>query len=125
MNKDTEPSAFWRARGVFIPHLVSILDSNLMVYQESFQSADHIISKYMFKKTARHLIFNETFCLDFVRKSLPANLIPEFNDYSIDKFLNTWSADNRVRALVMQPGSPLRLRYALIALEYRNHISFG
>lgn len=60
-----------------------------------------------------------------MRKSLPANLIPEFNDNTIDKFLNTWSADNHVRALVMQPGLPLRLRYALIALEYRNFIKFG
>lgn len=105
MNKDVEPSAFWRAKGVFIPHLVSIMDSNLIVYQESFQSVDNVIN--------------------FVRKSLPVNLIPEFNDVTIDKFLNTWSADNHVRALVMQPGSPLRLRYALIALEYRNHINFG
>jgi len=47
MNKDVEPSAFWRARGVFIPHLVSILDSNLKVYQESFQSVDNVISKYI------------------------------------------------------------------------------
>lgn len=45
MNKDIEPSAFWRAKGVFIPHLVSIMDSNLIVYQESFQSVDNIISK--------------------------------------------------------------------------------
>lgn len=60
-----------------------------------------------------------------MRKSLPANLIPEFNDNIIDTFLNTWSSDNHVRALVMQPGSPLRLRYALIALEYRNVINFG
>jgi len=72
-----------------------------------------------------HFYFSKLFCSDFVRKSLPVNLIPEFNDVTIDKFLNTWSADNHVRALVMQPGSPLRLRYALIALEYRNHISFG
>ncbi|KAL5241410.1 hypothetical protein ACI65C_008820 [Semiaphis heraclei] len=105
MNKDLEPSAFWRAKGVFIPHLVSIIDSNLIVYQESFQNADNIIN--------------------FIRKSLPVNLVPEFNDDSIDTFLNTWSADNHVRALVMQPGSPLRLRYALIALEYRNHFNFG
>lgn len=47
MNKDVEPSAFWRAKGVFIPHLVSIMDSNLIVYQESFQSADNVISKYL------------------------------------------------------------------------------
>jgi len=46
MNKDVEPSAFWRAKGVFIPHLVSIIDSNLVVYQESFQSVDNVISKY-------------------------------------------------------------------------------
>lgn len=46
MNRDMEPSAFWRAKGVYVPHLVSILDSNLIVYQESFQSADNIISKY-------------------------------------------------------------------------------
>jgi hypothetical protein len=46
MNKDIEPSAFWRAKGVFLPHLVSIIDSNLIVYQESFQSADNIISMY-------------------------------------------------------------------------------
>jgi len=105
MNKDMEPSAFWRAKGVFIPHLVSIIDSNLIVYQESFQSAENIVN--------------------FIRKSLPVNLIPEYNDVTIDKFLNTWSADNHVRALVMQPGSPLRIRYALIALEYRNHINFG
>lgn len=71
------------------------------------------------------ILLKLTFCIDFVRKSLPANLIPEFNDVNIDKFLNAWSADNRVRALVMQPESPLRLRYALIALEYRNHINFG
>lgn len=49
MNKDLEPSAFWRAKGVFIPHLVSILDSNLVVYQESFQSVDNVISKYLDK----------------------------------------------------------------------------
>uniref|UniRef100_A0A2S2QAW4 DnaJ subfamily C member 16 n=1 Tax=Sipha flava TaxID=143950 RepID=A0A2S2QAW4_9HEMI len=105
MNKDVEPSAFWRAKGVFIPHLISIMDSNLNVYQESFQSVDNVIN--------------------FVRKSLPVKLIPEFNDFNIDRFLSTWSTDNRVRALIMQPGSPLKLRYALIALEYRNHISFG
>jgi len=72
-----------------------------------------------------YTLFDDIFCLDFIRKSLPVNLIPEFNDVTIDKFLNTWSTDNHVRALVMQPGSPLRIRYALIALEYRNHINFG
>lgn len=44
MNKDMEPSAFWRAKGVFIPHLVSIMDSTLMVCQDSLQSGDNIIS---------------------------------------------------------------------------------
>ncbi|XP_050524299.1 dnaJ homolog subfamily C member 16 [Daktulosphaira vitifoliae] len=105
MNKDMEPSAFWRAKGVFVPHLVSIIDSNLLVCQDSLLSGDNIIN--------------------FARKSLPDDLIPEFNDRNLDKFLNAWSSDNRVRALVMQPNSPLRLRYALIALEYRNHINFG
>lgn len=74
---------------------------------------------------ALNKLFDYNFWLDFVRKSLPANLMPELNDFSIDRFLNTWSTDNRVRALIMQPGSPLRLRYALIALEYRHYISFG
>lgn len=50
MNRDMEPSAFWRAKGVYVPHLVSILDSNLIVYHESFQSADTIISKYLKNK---------------------------------------------------------------------------
>lgn len=125
MNKDMEPSAFWRAKGVFIPHLVSIMDSNLIVYQESFQNADNIISKYCTNSLlCKYYNYNVLF-LDFVRKSLPVDLVPELNDVTIDKFLNTWSADNRVLALVMQPTSPLRLRYALIALEYRNHINFG
>jgi len=86
-----------------------------------------IISSVCIKNVIRFVntLFNNNFCSDFIRKSLPVNLIPEFNDVNIDKFLNTWSADNHVRALVMQPGSPLRIRYALIALEYRNHIKFG
>lgn len=50
MNKDLEPSAFWRAKGVFMPHLVSILDSNLVVYQDSFQSVDNVMSKYFINK---------------------------------------------------------------------------
>ncbi|VVC33606.1 Hypothetical protein CINCED_3A011183 [Cinara cedri] len=105
MNKDMEPSAFWRANGVFVPHLVSILDSNLIVYKEAFHNVDSVI--------------------EFVRNSLPDNLVPEYTDLNVDQFLNSWSADNCVRALVMQPESPLRVRYALIAIEYRNHINFG
>lgn len=86
-----------------------------------------IILLVCFKNIIRpvYTLFDDIFRLDFIRKSLPVNLIPEFNDVTIDKFLNTWSTDNHVRALVMQPGSPLRIRYALIALEYRNHINFG
>ncbi|XP_050431236.1 dnaJ homolog subfamily C member 16 isoform X2 [Adelges cooleyi] len=105
MNKDVETYAYWKTSGVSVPHLVSIVDANVMVFRENILSSDSII--------------------DFVRKSFPVNLVPEFNDINIDKFLNAWSSDNRVRALVMQPKSPLKLRYAIIALEYRDHINFG
>lgn len=125
MNIDREPSAFWKAKGGFVPHLVSIMDSNLVVYQASFQNADNVIGKYILKNYPYAIYFRNIFSLDFVRSSLPVNLIPEFTDITIDEFLNAWSADNCVRALVMQPASPLRLRYALIALEYRSHINFG
>lgn len=47
MNKDREPSAFWKAKGVFVPHLVSILDSNLIVFKESFQSVDNVLGKHI------------------------------------------------------------------------------
>lgn len=64
MNKDLEPSAFWRAKGVFMPHLVSILDSNLVVYQDSFQSVDNVMSKYFINKyptTVSFYNFNKKF----------------------------------------------------------------
>lgn len=63
MNRDMEPSAFWRAKGVYVPHLVSILDSNLIVYHESFQTADNIISKYHKSKCLNTFFILITFFL--------------------------------------------------------------
>lgn len=57
MNKDREPSAFWKAKGVFVPHLVSIMDSNIVVYQASFQNADNVIGKYILKNHPMQYIF--------------------------------------------------------------------
>lgn len=68
MNKDIEPSAFWRAKGVFIPHLVSIMDSNLIVYQESFQSVDNIISKIYNVFVCIYIFFKYIFINRFCTK---------------------------------------------------------
>lgn len=77
-------------------------------------------SNYVFKENA----FTMPKVVEFIRNKLPYKLTQSVTDANVDQFLAGW-ADNRVRALVMEPRPQPRLRYLLIAFQFRPRVLFG
>lgn len=64
------------------------------------------------------------FFLEFFRKKLPYKLVPTIDESNIDEFLNGWE-DNRVRGLIFEPRTVIRLRYLITAYHFRDRVTFG
>lgn len=99
-----EPNLARRLSIHTLPCLVVVLDGNTYVYKETITSIQKII--------------------DFLKKKMPYNLVTKIYDNNVDEFLNGWE-DNRVRALIFEPGSKMRLRYQVTAYRFRDRVAFG
>ncbi|EAT46270.1 AAEL002502-PA [Aedes aegypti] len=87
-----------------LPCVIMVLDGHNYVYKES--------------------VYNTQRVVEFIRQKLPYKLLLPVDDGSIDNFLQGW-ADNRVRALIMEPRSQPRLRYLITAFHFRERVAFG
>lgn len=87
-----------------LPCLSIVLDGKSYVFKESLFSVQKVV--------------------EFIRNKLPYKLVQPVTDANVDQFLAGW-ADNRVRALVMEPRAQPRLRYLLTAFQFRPRILFG
>lgn len=87
-----------------LPCVIMVLDGHNYVYKES--------------------VYNTQRVVEFIRQKLPFKLLPNVEDSTVDNFLAGW-ADNRVRALVMEPRTQPRLRYLITAFHFRERVAFG
>lgn len=99
-----EPNLARRLSIHTLPCLVVVLDGNTYVYKETITSIQKII--------------------EFLKKKMPYNLVANIYDSNVDEFLNGWE-DNRVRGLIFEPGSKMRLRYQVTAYRFRDRVAFG
>lgn len=87
-----------------LPCLTIVLDGKSYVFKESVFSVQKVV--------------------EFIRNKLPYKLVQPVTDANVDQFLAGW-ADNRVRALIMEPRPQTRLRYLLTGFQFRPRILFG
>ncbi|XP_023017800.2 dnaJ homolog subfamily C member 16 l(3)80Fg [Leptinotarsa decemlineata] len=87
-----------------LPCLVLLLDGDVFVYKETITSIQKII--------------------EFIRNKMPYKMLPKVNKDDVDSFLNGWG-DNRVRGLIFEPRSTMRLRYLVTAYHFRQRLAFG
>uniref|UniRef100_A0A182W631 DnaJ homolog subfamily C member 16 n=1 Tax=Anopheles minimus TaxID=112268 RepID=A0A182W631_9DIPT len=87
-----------------LPCVIMVLDGHNYVYKDSVFNAQHVV--------------------DFIRQKLPYKLLTPITDNTLDAFLGGW-ADNRVRALILEPRAQPRLRYLIIAYYFRERVAFG
>ncbi|XP_052895215.1 dnaJ homolog subfamily C member 16-like [Anopheles moucheti] len=87
-----------------LPCVIMVLDGHNYVYKDSVFNAQHVV--------------------DFIRQKLPYKLLTPVTDSTLDTFLGGW-ADNRVRALILEPRAQPRLRYLIIAYYFRERVAFG
>lgn len=66
----------------------------------------------------------QVYPLEFLRKKMPYNLVPTIDDDNVDDFLSGWR-DNRVRGLIFEPRTNIRLRYLVTAFHFRDRVAFG
>lgn len=87
-----------------LPCLVLLLDGDIYVYKETITSVQRII--------------------EFIRNKMPYKLVTKVTSDNVEEFLNGWE-DNRVRGLIFEPRSTIRLRYLVTAYHFRHRIAFG
>jgi hypothetical protein len=51
-------------------------------------------------------------------------MIEPIDATNVEIFLNSWT-DNRIRVLIFGMGTNVRLRYSLLAFQYRERAAFG
>lgn len=90
-----------------LPHIISVVDGQFKSYKEVHISLSKII--------------------EFIRNSMPSSesLIPKVNDKNYEQFLSDWQTDNRIRGLFINEEHFIKLRYLIIAFEFRDRIAFG
>ncbi|XP_044313383.1 dnaJ homolog subfamily C member 16 isoform X2 [Drosophila rhopaloa] len=104
VNAAHEQSIFRKTGADEVPQLVLILDNQFFLYR------DHT--------------FTPQKVVEFIRKKLPFRIVQRVENDNINDFLGGWM-DNRVRALIFQPRSLIRLRYLLTAFEFYDRVAFG
>ncbi|CAG7836807.1 unnamed protein product [Allacma fusca] len=89
-----------------VPAIILLIDGLPHILRESVISASRVVA--------------------FVRSKLPVNeLLTSVNDENIQSWLGNW-LDNRVRVLIFTDTSiNIRLRYLILAFQYRERASFG
>ncbi|KAB0795064.1 hypothetical protein PPYR_11903 [Photinus pyralis] len=99
-----EPSLARRMNVHSLPCLTTVIDENVYVFKDIISSPQKII--------------------EFLRHHLPYKLITTVTDNNLEYFLTGWE-DNKVRALIFEPHSYVRLRYLITAYHFRHRVSFG
>jgi DnaJ family protein C protein 16 len=87
-----------------LPYIASLVDGTLKQYKDNEISLSKMV--------------------DFLRRSLPSGLVTQVDDSNYYSFLSGWQ-DNRVRALFMNEDKVIRMRYLLIAYQFKDRVSFG
>ncbi|KAL7306855.1 hypothetical protein TKK_0001016 [Trichogramma kaykai] len=87
-----------------LPYLVLTIDGHTFAYKETLFSVQKIV--------------------DFLRSKFPYKLLHKINDDNVENFLNGWT-DNRIRALIFENKDKPRIRYLAVALQHRDHVTFG
>ncbi|XP_036678307.1 dnaJ homolog subfamily C member 16 isoform X4 [Drosophila suzukii] len=104
VNAVHEESTFRKTGAVEVPQLVLILESRFFLYRDHTLTPQKVI--------------------EFIRKKLPFKIFQRIDNDNFNEFLGGWM-DNRVRALMFEPRSLIRLRYLLTAFEFYDRIAFG
>ncbi len=116
-----------------VPAVVLIIDSHPYHYRESVISASKVIGRFLFPLkiifTCKFIIFHVIlicifFLQGFIRLKLPYDLITQLDQTNVDYFLNSWW-DNRIRVIIFSSTPLIRLRYLLLAFQYRERAAFG
>ena len=87
-----------------LPYILSLVEGQTRPYTESQISFTKIV--------------------EFIRRSLPSDLVKDVDDTNYPEFLNGWH-DNRVRTLFINEEHFIKLRYLLVAFEFRDRIAFA
>ncbi len=87
-----------------LPYIISIVDGQIKQLKEEHISLAKII--------------------EFIRQSLPKGLVIEVDDDNYVDFLNGWH-DNRVRTLFINEDHIIKLRFLLVAFQFRDRIAFA
>jgi DnaJ family protein C protein 16 len=87
-----------------LPYIISIVDGQIKQLKEEHISLAKII--------------------EFIRQSLPKDLVIEVDDDNYVEFLNGWH-DNRVRTLFINEDHIIKLRFLLVAFQFRDRIAFA
>ena len=87
-----------------LPYILSLVEGQTRPYREAQISLSRIV--------------------EFIRRSLPSDLVQEVDDTNYLEFLKGWH-DNRVRTLFINEEHIIKLRYLLMAFEFRDRIAFA
>ncbi|KAH8292525.1 hypothetical protein KR054_011439 [Drosophila jambulina] len=104
VNAIHEESIFRKTGIDEVPKLVAVIDGHVFIYREHSITPQKVV--------------------EFIRKKLPFRIMQRVDSENIDDFLGGWM-DNRVRALILEPRSLIRLRYLLTAFEFNDRVAFG
>jgi len=112
-----------------LPHIVLLVDRQAYLYKDSILSVQKVVGqfdsvKYLIKIYRSMMITVNTSCTEFIRNKLPYKLVRPVTDDNVEAFLDGWE-DNKVRGLIFEDRSAIRLRYLLTAFHYRDRVTFG
>ncbi|XP_015044383.2 dnaJ homolog subfamily C member 16 [Drosophila pseudoobscura] len=104
INAAHEPSVLRKTGSNEIPKMILVLDGKIFVYRDYSYTPQKVV--------------------EFIRKKLPYKIVQHVYDNNIDDFLGGWM-DNRVRVLILEPRSLIRLRYLVTAFAFYDRVAFG
>ncbi|XP_041451721.1 dnaJ homolog subfamily C member 16, partial [Drosophila obscura] len=104
INAAHEPSILQKTGANEIPKMILVLNGQVFVYRDYSFTPQKVV--------------------EFIRKKMPYKIVQRVYDDNIDVFLNGWM-DNRVRVLILEPRSLIRLRYLLTAFSFYDRVAFG
>nr|XP_043066068.1 dnaJ homolog subfamily C member 16 isoform X2 [Drosophila bipectinata] len=104
INAVYEPSTFRKTGSDGVPKLIVVLKRNFFIFRDDALTPPKVV--------------------EFIRKKMPFNILHRIESKNINAFLSGWM-DNKVRALIFEPRSQIRLRYLLTAFEFYDRVTFG
>ncbi|CAG0884028.1 unnamed protein product [Cyprideis torosa] len=100
-----EEEALTKSLGVAsFPHLIFVVDGRAWHYKSSAISVASVI--------------------DFLKKKFPKDLVTPLTAKNWETFRGNWR-DNKVKAMVFGKAETMRLRYQMVAMEFRSRVAFG